>query len=39
MDSHTETADTVADVSSPTLLGLAVIGALVTVAIYWVLGS
>lgn len=39
MAPETETVDTVADVSSPTLLGLAVLGALLTVGAYWMFGS
>lgn len=39
MTPTTETVDTVADVSSLTLLGLAVVGALLTVGAYWVFGS
>lgn len=39
MAPHTETVDTVPDVSSPRLFGLALVGSLATVAMYWVLVS
>ncbi|GJD68824.1 hypothetical protein MMMDOFMJ_1749 [Methylobacterium gnaphalii] len=32
-----QTAETVGDVGSPTLLGLAIVGALITVGAYWLL--
>ncbi|GJD83134.1 hypothetical protein HPGCJGGD_0996 [Methylobacterium haplocladii] len=35
----TETVDRSGDVSSLTLLGLAVVGALLTVGAYWIFGS
>lgn len=34
-----QTVDTVDQVSSPVLLGIAVVGALLTVGAYWVLGG
>jgi hypothetical protein len=34
-----ETGESVADVGSLTLLGLACIGALITICAYWILGS